>query len=37
MSVVNLGSYSYDTQIGGNTTVPMFRVIKIKREKGSCD
>ncbi|MEV4833176.1 hypothetical protein AB0K05_01545 [Nonomuraea sp. NPDC049486] len=25
-----LGSYSYDTQIGGNTTVPSFRVDKIK-------
>lgn len=24
-----LGSYSYDTQIGGNTTVPQFRVVKI--------
>lgn len=36
MSVVNLGSYSYDTQIGGNTTVPIFQVVKIKRAKGSC-
>jgi hypothetical protein len=24
------GSYSYDTQIGGNTTVPLFKVNKIK-------
>jgi hypothetical protein len=35
-SVVSLGSYSYDTQIGGNTTVPLFQVVKIKLEKGSC-
>lgn len=25
------GSLSYDTQIGGNTTVPQFKVLKIKR------
>ncbi|RII42699.1 hypothetical protein DWB68_06015 [Galactobacter valiniphilus] len=25
----SMGSYSYDTQIGGNTTVPMFYVDKI--------
>lgn len=37
MSVVALGSYSYDTQAGGNTTVPSFQVIKIRREKGSCE
>jgi hypothetical protein len=37
MSVVTLGSYSYDTQAGGNTTVPSFQVVKIKRQKGSCD
>ena len=35
MSVVDLGSYSYDTQAGGNTTVPLFQVVKIAR-KGSC-
>ncbi len=35
MNVVGLGSYSYDTQIGGNTTVPAFLVTKITR-KGSC-
>ena len=36
MSVVGLGSFSYDTQVGGNTTVPAFLVAKIKRLKGSC-
>lgn len=30
------GSFSYDTQAGGNTTVPLFEVDAIKR-KGSCD
>lgn len=35
MNVVSLGSYSYDTQIGGNTTVPLFEVKNIHR-KGSC-
>jgi len=35
MKVVSLGSYSYDTQAGGNTTVPQFRVVSISR-KGSC-
>jgi hypothetical protein len=28
-SVEVLGSFSYDTQIGGNTTVPEFRITKI--------
>lgn len=37
MSVMSLGSFSYDTQAGGNTTVPSFQVVKIKRQKGSCD
>ena len=36
MSVTSLGSYSYDTQIGGSTTVPMFEVDSITRLKGSC-
>ena len=36
MNVVGTGSYSYDTQAGGNTTVPSFEVVKITR-KGSCD
>jgi hypothetical protein len=36
MDVMSLGSYSYDTQNGGNTTVPLFLVMKIKRS-GSCD
>lgn len=36
MNVTSLGSYSYDTQAGGNTTVPAFRVDKISR-KGSCE
>ena len=36
MNVTSLGSYSYDTQIGGSTTVPMFEVDSIKRQKGSC-
>jgi hypothetical protein len=35
MNVTSLGSFSYDTQIGGNTTVPLFTVDKITR-KGSC-
>jgi len=35
MNVVSLGSFDYDTQIGGNTTVPLFEVRKITR-KGSC-
>jgi hypothetical protein len=36
MNVVSLGSYSYDTQAGGNTTVPKFQVNSIKR-RGSCE
>lgn len=36
MNVKSLGSFSYDTQIGGNTTVPHFEVEKITRAKGSC-
>ena len=36
MSVVGAGSYSYDTQAGGNTTAPQFEVVKITR-KGSCE
>jgi hypothetical protein len=36
MKVVSMGSYSYDTQAGGNTTVPLFDVRSIKR-KGSCE
>ena len=35
MKVVSLGSFSYDTQNGGNTTVPLFEVVSIKR-KGGC-
>ncbi len=35
MSVVSTGAYSYDTQSGGNTTVPSFEVIKISH-KASC-
>lgn len=35
MNVTVLGSYSYDTQAGGNTTVPSFIVHKITR-KGDC-
>jgi hypothetical protein len=35
MDVVVLGSYSFDTQSGGNTTVPSFRVQTITN-KGSC-
>jgi hypothetical protein len=35
MNVISTGSYSYDTQAGGNTTVPSFEVRKIVR-KGSC-
>jgi hypothetical protein len=35
MKVVSLGSFSYDTQIGGNTTVPLFDIVSISR-KGSC-
>jgi hypothetical protein len=36
MNAVSLGSYSYDTQVGGNTTVPAFQVVSIKAEKGDC-
>ena len=36
VSAMSLGSYSYDTQAGGNTTVPAFQVVKITRQKGSC-
>lgn len=36
MNVTAAGSFSYDTQVGGNTTVPWFFVEKITR-KGSCD
>ena len=36
MKVISLGSYSYDTQAGGNTTVPLFQVSKITH-KGSCE
>lgn len=36
MNVISMGSYSYDTQAGGNTTVPLFEVVKITR-KGSCE
>jgi hypothetical protein len=36
MNVSSLGSFTYDTQIGGATTVPWFSVAKITR-KGSCD
>jgi hypothetical protein len=35
MTVVAAGSYSYDTQNGGNTTVPLFQVVSIRRI-GSC-
>lgn len=35
LNVVAEGSYSYDTQAGGNTTVPLFEVKSISR-KGSC-
>jgi hypothetical protein len=35
MNVVSLGSLSYDTQLGGSTTVPAFDVISITR-MGSC-
>lgn len=31
MTVTSKGSFSYDTQVGGNTTVPMFKVEKISR------
>ena len=36
MNVTSLGSFSYDTQIGGNTTVPLFSIEKISH-KGSCE
>jgi hypothetical protein len=32
LSVEVVGSYSYDTQIGGNTTVPEFRIHQVKQE-----
>lgn len=36
INAVAMGSYSYDTQAGGNTTVPSFHVARIRRQKGSC-
>lgn len=36
MKVVSLGSFSYDTQAGGNTTVPLFEIKQISL-KGSCE
>ena len=36
MKVMAYGSLSYDTQRGGNTTVPLFWADSIKRLKGSC-
>jgi hypothetical protein len=36
MNAVSLGPYSYDTQLGGNTTVPAFLAVTIKAEKGDC-
>ena len=36
MNVISAGSYTYDTQAGGNTSVPAFDVVKITR-KGSCE
>jgi hypothetical protein len=35
MKVLSMGSISYDTQNGGNTTVPLFEIVSISR-KGSC-
>lgn len=35
MDVTAFGSFTYDTQIGGSTTVPLFYVDKITR-KGDC-
>lgn len=37
MRVIGGGSLSYETTIGGETTVPVFEVVTIKREKGSCE
>lgn len=36
MKVIARGSFSYETTIGGETTVPLFEVVSIKRERGSC-
>ncbi|MEW6226003.1 MAG: hypothetical protein AB1627_15365 [Chloroflexota bacterium] len=35
MNVTSLGSYDYETTLGGNITVPMFSVDRITR-RGSC-
>lgn len=35
LGVRSLGSFSYDTQIGGNTTAPLFEVVSIKPERGT--
>jgi hypothetical protein len=35
MKVLSMGSYTYDTQAGGSTTVPMFLVVSISH-KGTC-
>jgi hypothetical protein len=36
MNVLMLGAYTYDTQVGGSTTVPWFSVARINR-RGSCE
>ncbi len=36
MNVIGMGSFSYDTQNGGNTTAPLFDITKITIVKGSC-
>jgi hypothetical protein len=36
MKAIGTGAYSYDTQAGGNTTVPSFEVASVSR-KGTCE
>lgn len=34
ISAVSMGSYSHDTQIGGNTTVPLVWIAKTNKASG---
>lgn len=37
INAVVMGAYTYDTTTGGFSTVPQFGVLKIDRQRGSCD
>ena len=36
MNVIVKGSYTFDTQAGGNTTIPTFEITKIARKGSSA-